>query len=154
MTYEEIDKAISKSELSPIEWLAENHSKLFYVNNNVKNLDRLTYGIVKGIVDIACDVADIDGIPSYMQDYFDISLDKMEFAVSDSIVDYAKTISNLIMQNIDLKDKESLVYYGRDVYFGIHCGDLTDKEAKILKDIKPLLPFIELNTENKFEIFY
>lgn len=151
MTYEEIDKIISKSELSPIEWLAENHDKIFYVNKRVDNLDPITYGVVKGVADIACDVADIDDFPKYFQEYFDISLDKMELAVSDSVIDWAKDFAEAINGKINLG--ESLVYGARDMFFDFYCGSMPNKEAELLENINHHFFIIELNTDGKYMIF-
>ena len=146
MTIDDITKAIGNND--PIEWLAENHDKIFYVNNKVKELDPITYGVVKGIADIACNV---DYFPNYMQEYFDISLEKMELAVSDSVIDWAKSFANIIdgMYNAN----ESLVYGARDMLFNFQAGSLTDREARLLKSIKQHFFFIEFNTDGKLMIF-
>lgn len=156
MTYEEIYSLYLKTDLNMIDFLAENHDKIFYVNHRVKTLKPIAHGIIKGITDIATDVSDLEDVPSYMQDYYDISLDKMEYAVSDSVVDYANSFAELIEKaNFDFGDKSEL-YCARDIFFDFYFGEITydkAKEDRIFKQVRNILPFIEENVDGKLTIF-
>ena len=136
MTYEEIYNMYLKTSLSMIDFLAENHDKIFYVNHRVKTLKPIAHGIVKGITDVATNVSDLEDVPIYMQDYYDISLDKMEYAVSDSVIDYANNFAKLIEEaNFNFGDKSEL-YCARDIFFDLYFGDISfnkDKEDRIFE---------------------
>ena len=156
MTYEAIYNMYLKTNLSMIDFLAENHDKIFYINPRVKTLKPIAHGIVKGITDVATNVSDLEDVPIYMQDYYDISLDKMEYAVSDSVIDYANNFAKLIEEaNFDFGDKSEL-YCARDIFFDLYFGDISfnkDKEDRIFEQVKCVIPFIEENTEGKLTIF-
>lgn len=156
MTYEAIYNMYLKTNLSMIDFLGENHDKIFYINPRIKTLKPIAHGIVKGITDVATNVSDLEDVPSYIQDYYDISLDKMEYAVSDSVIDYANNFAKLIEEaNFDFGDKSEL-YCARDIFFDLYFGDISfdkDKEDSIFEQVKCVIPFIEENTEGKLTIF-